>query len=123
MGADGVNPIHLMILIGDSGGQWLEPHYFDDSIEPLGKVRVIVPASPDHPDALLDACIAFCPGYFEACPSMAGVAAALEGVERLDFQGDPELIPGAWDTLREEARAAFQHIGIWQADLVPLDHR
>jgi hypothetical protein len=34
-GADGVNPIEFMVLVGDGSRQWLEPHYFDGSITPI----------------------------------------------------------------------------------------
>lgn len=46
-----------------------------------------------NPIRLLDACIAFAPGYFTGCP-----------------------------TLREEARPHFAAMGIWQAEFTPL-HR
>jgi hypothetical protein len=120
MGADGINPIEFMVLVGDADRQWLEPHYFDVSITPIGRLRVIVPAGPDHPDALLDACIAFCPRYFRSCPSLAEVEPALRDAERLDFDAHVEAIPEAWDSLREEARPAFAAMKIWQADLAPL---
>ena len=51
MGADGVNPIEFLVLVGDADHQWLEPHYFDRSITPIGGLRVIVPSEPDHKDA------------------------------------------------------------------------
>ena len=120
MGADGVNPIEAMVLIGDADRQWLEARYFDTSITPIGAVRVIVPAGPDAPDSLLDACIAFFPRYFKSCRSLAEVESALEGVERLDFDARPQDIPPAWAKLREEARPAFAQMGIWKADLVRL---
>lgn len=121
MGADGINPIEFMVLVGDADRQWLEPHYFDASIKPIGRLRVIVPAGPDHPDALLDACIAFCPRYFNACPSLAKVEWALRDAERLDFDARPQDIPEAWASLREEARPIFAAMNVWQADLVPID--
>lgn len=120
MGADGVNPIEVLILVGNADRQWLEPHYFDNSIKPLGAVRVIVPTEPDHPDAVLDACLAFCPQRFAACPSLPGVAAQLQGVQRLDFHPDPQGIPAAWGQLRDEARPLFATMPIWQADLAEL---
>jgi len=76
MGADGVNPIEFLVLVGDAGRQWLEPHYFDRSIKPIGRLRAIVPAGPDQPDSLLDACIAFCPRHFRECPSLGEVESA-----------------------------------------------
>ena len=97
MGADGVNPIELLILVGDADRQWLKPHYFDNRIGPMGGIRVIVPKGPNHPDMLLDALIAFAPRYFTSCPSYAAVAADAEGLERLDFNAAPETIPDGWE--------------------------
>ena len=120
MGADGVNPIEFLILVGDADRQWLEPHYFDSSIMPIGSVRVIVPLGPDHPDSLLDACIAFCPRHFTSCPSFAEVESALRETDRLDFDARPQRIPVAWANLREEARPLFAAMNIWHADLMPI---
>jgi hypothetical protein len=123
MGADGVNPIEFMVLVGDADRQWLEPHYFDRSIRPIGKLKAIVPAGPDHPDSLLDACMAFCPRYFRDCPSLGEVESALRNAERLDFHARPEAVPTAWAKLREEARPVFAGMSIWRADLVPIEGR
>ena len=103
MGADGVNPIEFLILFGESDRQWLEPHCFDRSISPMGRLRVIVPARPNDPDALLDACIAFCPRYFSQCASLSAVRSQVGDAERLDFNLRPDDIPEAWDLLRNEA--------------------
>lgn len=119
MGADGVNPIELLVLVGDAGRVWFESHYFDVSIAPIGKVRITVPPSPNHPDSLLDACIAFCPGYFRSCPSLPEVETALKEFDRLDFDTSPEVIPVAWIRLREEARPICASMNIWSADLLP----
>jgi hypothetical protein len=121
LGADGVNPIALMILIGDGNRQWLEPLYVDPQLERLGRLSTIVPAVPDHPDNLLDACIAFFPCNFEQCPTFAAVKAALGDAERLDFDAHPEEVPEAWSTLREEARPIFAELNVWQADLAPIN--
>jgi hypothetical protein len=121
IGADGVNPIEMMIMVGEGSRQWLEAHYLDKSLKPIGSVRRIVPEGPDHPNALLDACIAFCPHHFRNCPSYPAVEAALKGAEFLDFDANPKGIPAAWPSLREEARPVFKKIGIWRADLVPLN--
>ena len=48
-GADGVYPIRLQIWLGEGDRQWLEPHYVDASIRPLGSVRTIIPDGPDAP--------------------------------------------------------------------------
>lgn len=120
LGADGVNPIELLILVGDADRQWLEPHYFDKTAGPLGSLEVVVPAAPDHPDSLLDACLAFCPRHFSSCHSLAEVSSALRGVRRLDFDLGAEDVPSGWSRLREEARAAFGELNIWRADLTLL---
>ena len=120
-GADGVNPIGCLILVGDANRQWLEPHYFDESLRPIGATRTIVPAGPNHPDALLDASIFFCPRLFKMCPSLAEVEASLRDMDRLDFDARPDKVPAAWQALREEARPFFAQLGIWQADLVPIN--
>jgi hypothetical protein len=121
MGADGVNPIEFLVLVGDADRQWLEPHYFDRSIMPIGRVQVIVPPGADHPDSLLDACIAFCPRHFRSCPSLAEVESALREADRLDFDAHPQGIPAAWANLREEARPLFAAMNIWRADLMPIE--
>jgi hypothetical protein len=123
LGADGINPIECLILVGDGNRRWLEPHYFNSSIAPLGKIRQLVPPGPDHEDALLDACIAFCPAYFAACPSMKEVEVTLRDADGLDFDPGAQQIPTAWARLREEARAVFAAMNIWQADLSPLERR
>ena len=120
-GADGVKPIEFLILVGDGNRQWLEPHYVNGSIKPIGNLQSIVPEGPAEPDALLDACIAFCPRYFEACPSLAEVASALQDAESLDFNALPQRIPTGWAKLREEARPVFADLNIWRAELVPLE--
>ncbi|MDE2058337.1 MAG: hypothetical protein KGL31_11830 [candidate division NC10 bacterium] len=121
MGADGLNPIEFLVLVGNADRQWLEPHYFDRSIRPIGRVRVIVPPEPSHPDSLLDACIAFCPRRFRSCPSLAEVESELRETDRLDFDARAQEIPAAWVRLREEARPLFAAMNIWRADLVPME--
>ena len=123
MGADGVNSIEFLVLVGDADRQWLEPHYVDRSIKPIGKLRGIVPAGPDQPDSLLDACIAFCPRHFRECPSLGNVESALGDAEHLDFHARPQDIPTAWARLRNEARPLFADMSIWRADLVPIERR
>jgi hypothetical protein len=119
-GTDGVNPIAFQILVGDANRQWLESHYFDPRIRPLGNISRIVPARPDDPDALLDACIAFYPKFFEACPSLVGIEREIGLIEVLDFNmGDS--VPIAWTQLRKEARPLLGKLNIWRADLNPVN--
>jgi hypothetical protein len=114
IGADGVNPIKFLILVGDADRQWLEPHYVDKSIIPIGGIRIIVPAVPDHPDSLLDACIAFCPRHFVSCPSLAEVQSALRDADRLDFDAHPERIPAAWSRIVLHERPPIHKARRWE---------
>lgn len=120
-GTDGVNPIETLIFVGEADRMWVEGRYFDANCGPLGRVKAIVPAGPDAPDMLLDACLSFHPRPFQACPSFAIVADQLGDTERLDFDRWT-AIPAAWFHLREEARPIFATLHIWRADLIALDH-
>ena len=131
LGADGINPIDFQILVGNGNRQWLEVRYFNSNIRPMGKVEVIIPAAPyetirvdwtrhttpgpNHPDALLDACLAFFPEHFESCPSLTQVVEALGNASSIDFDLDGE--PSGWAQLREEARSLFKHLIIYEAKL------
>ena len=112
---DGINPIFYQILVGTSDRMWLEPRYFDKRFSPLGKVKVIVPPGPDHPDILLDACIAFSPKFFESCLSLGKVAQVLSDAQRIDFHMKGE--PVGWAELREESRPLFKEMTIFEAEL------
>ena len=115
MGADGINPIDIQILVGDGGRQWLEVRYFSRDIRPMGKVKVIIPAGPNHPDALIDACLAFFPEYFESCSSLTRVVETLRNRSRIDFDLNGE--PSGWAQLREEAKPLFKNLVIYEAEL------
>ena len=119
LGADGMNPIDFQILLGDADRQWLEVRYFNRQIRPMGRVKVIIPAGQDHPNALIDACLAFFPEYFESCSSLTQVTEALENVSRIDFHLDGE--PTGWAQLREEARPLFKYLVIYEAELKKIN--
>lgn len=121
-GTDGVNPIFYQIIVGDGNRRWLESHYFDQSIKPIGKITTIVPFSSDEPeqDTLLNAVLAFGPSYFEECPSLAVVRQKLQNTERLEFDAEPGQVPAEWQALRQEAKELFRTMSIWQADLEPV---
>ena len=119
-GADGVNPIVMQIWVGDADRQWLEPHYVDRSIKPLGAIKTIVPERPDDPSSLLDACIAFFPKHFEQCPSLAEAASLLDDVTRLEFDQGNTAILAIWPKLREEAKPYFKRLHIFEAVLRPV---
>ena len=114
---DGVNPIEMMILVGNSSRQWYTPHYFDASIKPLGSLDTLIPQAPSAEINLLDACIAFYPQKFAACPSLKIVEAAVKDKSRLDFDQSQGHTPNGWNELREEARPYFAEMHIWLAQL------
>ena len=116
----GFNPVMVQIWIGEGNRRWLEAHYFKYQGGPLGNLQVIIPAGPDDPDQLLDACIAFFPEAFTACPSLAAVRHELRETIRLDFNLSPEAVPKLWSTLREEARPIFGNLILYRADLVEV---
>ncbi|MBX9685418.1 MAG: hypothetical protein K2X27_01875 [Candidatus Obscuribacterales bacterium] len=117
MGSDGINPIRLQIWVGNSDRQWMEAHYFDNSVKALSKIKTLIPESPNHPYSLLDACLAFYPAAFRNCPSMAVVEQKLAETECLDFHRGKSLIPAEWQKLRKEAEKAFQELHFFEAKL------
>lgn len=119
-GADGVNPIESVLVVGEADRMWFEARYFDTGHTALGSLKTMIPASPDALDMLLDACLCFHPGPFRSCPSFITVTEQLGDTTRLDFHHWTD-IPAAWPELREEARAAFRQLHIWRADLEVVD--
>ena len=120
-GADGINPIDLQILVGDGNRQWLEPIYYSEAYRPIGNIRVIIPEFPDHSNALLDACIAFAPRYFESCPSLSRVSKTLATATRIDFNLD--VAPEGWEALREEASSIFENLPVYGSYILELADR
>lgn len=112
-GSDGINPMLFQILVGDADRQWLDVHYFDAAMRPIGRIHTIVPESPDQPDMLLDACIAFYPDFFREIPFLPVIRQRLEGVERLDFNAGS--IPREWSEMRSLARPFFRRLSIYRA--------
>lgn len=102
------------ILVGNGDRQWLEVHYFDRSIRQLGGVTSIIPAHPDDPLSLLDACIAFFPQHFRDCPSLRACEKQLRGTAQLNFARGGNA-PKQWEQLRHEAGEAFMQLAIYQA--------
>ena len=117
MGADGINPIRLQIWVGDSDRQWLEAHYFEKQLSPIGNIKVIIPEGPCSANALLDACLAFYPDHFKDCASLQTVRKMLAGSDTLDFHLGKDKIPPEWYQLRKEAREAFRRLNIFKAYL------
>jgi hypothetical protein len=114
------NPVRLMARVGDADRQWLAPQYLDTSLEPLGRLRAIIPKAPGDPDSVLDAFIAFAPNSFASCPSLAAVRAQISDRSCLDFHPDVGEVPEAWGLLREEARAIFEKLTVSSATLAAV---
>ncbi len=101
---------------------WLEPHYHDPRLKPIGKLKTIVPERPDAPDMVLDACLAFAPALFAAtCPSLKRVKKELGDLTQLDFNMGQHEVPASWAVLRDEARAEFATLAVWSAELERVD--
>ena len=85
----------FFIIVGDGNRQWFQSSYIDRHIKPIGKIDRIVPEAPAHPNALLDACIAFAPEFFESCPTLDEVKSTIpDDHTMLDF--DMGKIPEKW---------------------------
>ena len=100
---------------------WLESHYVDRRLKPIGKIRVIMPEVPDALHRLLDACIAFAPKYFQECPSLEKVKEDLRDTKRLDFHLGKDKIPASWESLRKEAAPIFEKLNVFEAKLSQID--
>ncbi len=121
MGSDGINPIEMFILVGDADRQWLEPLYVNKTLTPIGKITKIIPHGPDDPEMLLDACLAFAPKYFMACPSLKEISQELRNETRLDFHiGNPD-ISEKWDRLRIEARGFYSELPVWSCNFTKIE--
>ena len=121
MGADGVNPIEMLVLVGNADRMWLEPHYFDPALGEGSGVRAGRPQRPQgpkyaggHPDCLRSVAIHLMPR----------VRFRRRGVskpwDRIDFDQSPESIPAGWEQLREQARPIADALNIWFAAFEPL---
>ena len=134
MGADGLAPPFFQIMVGNAGRQWMEPVYNSASQSAIaatsdperwpvpmsiGRVVRIIPAAPDDPVSILDAVIAFYPGFFRGCPSLAAVEKQLLTVAVIDFD-EGEGVPAEWQQLRVEAFPRFQQLAIFEADLTEI---
>lgn len=111
----------LQIWVGDGNRQWLEAHWIGTSHPPIARIKAIVPAGPDHPDSLIDACIAFFPDFFRGCPSLTEAELVLNDADRLDFDLGQFNVPLIWTKLREEARPFLAKFSILRGDLEPVE--
>jgi hypothetical protein len=119
-GLEGTDTLCLAILQCEGNRRWLEPKYFTPVLKPIGRVKTIIPPAPDHPDALLDALIAFLPEHFRPCPSFAAIARRLARATTLDFDFCTPKALADWPRLRAEARPLMASLHIWRGDLRDL---
>ena len=92
------------ILQGEGGRQWLQCINITLAPKPSrSRIWKIVPSSPNDKNALLDACLAFAPEFFESCESLNEVKSNLPDTDMLE-----EKRPEGWEKLREEARTIFE---------------
>tara|TARA_Y100000590_G_scaffold424431_1_gene531333 strand:- start:541 stop:963 length:423 start_codon:yes stop_codon:yes gene_type:complete len=120
LGSDGINPINLQILVGHGNRMWLEPHYFDKNLSPIGKIKTIIPSNPNDPNMLIDAALAFVPKYFSHCKMLEIISPKLNNSDRLEFD-NPKTIPDEWLYLRKEAYPIYQKLNIYEAQLNLVD--
>ena len=92
------------ILQGEGDRQWLQCINITLAPKPpRSRIWKIVPSSPNDKNALLDACLAFAPEFFESCESLNEVKSNLPDTDMLE-----EKRPEGWEKLREEARTIFE---------------
>jgi len=119
-GYDGLNPIKAIIVVGNSSRQWLQAIDIDNKSKTLGTIQRIIPQSPDDPDSIIDAIIAFTPDYFLNCDSFDQVCKDCQYLSVLDFDLCLDKIPKSWFSLREEAKKIIPTIGIFKAPFTPV---
>ncbi len=117
--SESVESVYLQIFAGEGHRQWYMPYYFDKSIKPIGKISRMVPGDVNDENSLLDACIAFAPNFFNACPTLKKIQDELVDFEFLDFC-DEDKIPKGWKQLRREAAPIFEKLNISKIKLISL---
>ena len=91
----------LAVVRTDDAGRWtFRPMYPAGAGAPLGRLESVTTAA-GHPDALLDACLAFFPETFSHCASLPLVRQTVGEAEYLDLS---ERLPVGWAALRGEGR-------------------
>ncbi len=98
-------PAPLAVVRTDDADTWtFQPMYAAGAGAPLGRLQRLTTAAR-HPDALLDACLAFFPETFSHCASLALVRQVIGEAEELDLSG---RLPVGWVALRGEGKALVQ---------------
>jgi hypothetical protein len=103
-------PVSILMAIyrGDGNRIWYEPHYFDKSLSPIGKITTTIPRSPEDKNQLIDALIAFAPAFFQSSRHLTEIKKILERKTILDFDLDDE-IPSIWESLRNDCKVILEN--------------
>jgi len=97
-------PAPLAVVRTDDAGRWtFQPLYAAGAGAPLGRLQRLT-TTAQHPDALLDACLAFFPDVFAGCAALALVRQVVGEAEELDLSG---RLPVGWVALRGEGKAVM----------------
>lgn len=108
----------VVLLVGRGSREWIEPLYASAGFAPLGRIWAVLPAGPDDPLAVLDACLAFLPEHFASVPGFSRAQAAVAEHEELDLARE---LPPAWYELRRQAEARWRELRVARATLEPWD--
>ena len=103
----------LMVLEQFGNRKVYRSFYLDNDLEPMSKVRRVVPESFDSPTGLMDAVIAFYPEWFKECKTLPKVLNLIKENEFLDL--DLEM-PEGWNKLRKEAYPYYFKLRIDEAE-------
>ena len=111
-GTDGVNRIDLLMLIGNSGRQWIELLENRFSNNPISNVKRIVPSAPDQKNSILDAIVLFCPELFSENILYTDFVNQLNDIEFIDFEADKN-VPKDWETYRSSFIPIVKELDIY----------
>ena len=120
MGADGINPIALQILIGTSSREWLEPNYFDKDLSSISGITRMVPKSPTNDENIIDGLIIFAPQLFEeSCDLLKDAHMYFDklGKKRIDMSKHE---PAFWNDLVIQAKPKFENLKLFRANIEDL---
>ena len=107
-------PAPFAVVRSDDGATWtFQPLYAAGAGAPLGRLQTVTTAAK-HPDALLDACLAFFPEVFAGCAALALVQQVVGEAEQLDLSG---RLPVGWAALRGEGKAVMMGAAVKTAQV------
>jgi len=109
----------LKIFLDGSDRMWLKAKYFDISIKPIGKIKILIPNGPFDPDMILEALLVFAPVIFESCPTIKIIKDKLKDKQKLQLDGS-EVIPTEWNILLQEAKMFFNKNISIQNDIIKI---